>query len=373
MNERGNQSGRLFALDVGVKNGWLWLFSFAIFVGLINASIEITDDLARDQTPEMFGSLIREMTGALSVVVLLPFVLWFFRRFPLQWGSLLRLLPLYVFANLLFALSHTTLMTVGRDLLYPLFGLGNYDPGSYLYRSLMELHKQLLIFWFIFAVLRFFQNYEEQKKREIKTAELERKLSKARLDLLRLQLNPHFLFNTLNLISSFMYEDVQKADRMISNLSELLRASLSLSQVQEVKLHKEIELLRLFMEIMRARFEERLKVEIEIENTALQALFPTLLLQPLVENSIKHGLDGAQGTLQVTVSGEIVGDRLAIRVDDNGPGIDSIQGAQEAGIGLSSSRERLQELYGSAASFSIQNIPSGGARVELLVPLHYDR
>lgn len=372
MDEKGRKNGPGFALNSSVTYGWVWLAALATFLGLISSSIEITDQLARNQTPEVVGSLIREMTGAWSVVALLPLLLWFFRRFPLEWGSLLKLLPIYLVANLVFALSHTSLMTVSRELLYPAFGLGSYDPGSLPFRFLMELHKQVLLFWFVFVVLKFFQNYEEQRRQEVKTAELERELSRARLDLLLMQLNPHFLFNTLNLISSFMYEDVQKADRMISNLSELLRASLSLSRDQEVRLKKEIELLELFFEIMSARFEERLKIEMDVDERTIRALFPTLMLQPLVENSIKHGLEGSQRSLRVTVSGKIVRDKLEICVEDNGPGIESPERVREAGIGLSSSRERLRELYGSEAGLSVQNIASGGARVKVLVPLRYD-
>jgi two-component system LytT family sensor kinase len=186
-------------------------------------------------------------------------------------------------------------------------------------------------------------------------------------------LQPHFLFNTLNTISSVMYEDVRIADRMITRLSDLLRLSLEQGAAQEVTLEREIEFLRLYVETMKARFEERLNVEVEADAETRRALVPPLLLQPLVENSIRHGADPESSTVDVRVSARRDNGTLFLEVRDHGPGLsDGRDTTFHKGIGLSNTAERLERLYGGSHRMGLRNARDGGLVVTLEVPFHVD-
>jgi sensor histidine kinase YesM len=183
-----------------------------------------------------------------------------------------------------------------------------------------------------------------------------------------MQLQPHFLFNTLHTISALMHRDVKRADSMIAALSDLLRMSLRSVGVQEVELREELEFLQRYLEIMSLRFGERLTVTLDIDPNVLDARVPTLVLQPLVENSFRHGFgDGMRaGQVRVTVGPD--GDMLRCEVTDNGRGIP--QTGTREGVGTSNTRARLQHLYGERFSLELTANPGGGARVSLAIPYH---
>jgi LytS/YehU family sensor histidine kinase len=201
----------------------------------------------------------------------------------------------------------------------------------------------------------------------VRAWQLEGKLAAARLQNLRLQLQPHFLFNALNTISSVMYEDARKADAMISRLSDLLRSTLADTGVQEVSLDHEVQTLELYLDIMRRRFEDKLTVDVQVATEAAKALVPQLLLQPLVENSIRHGLNPHTNTVDVTVTARRDGDVIRLRVRDHGRGIN---GNFKPGTGLSNTAERLRQLYGSRQKLEWQNCEDGGLLVTVAVPYH---
>jgi LytS/YehU family sensor histidine kinase len=183
-----------------------------------------------------------------------------------------------------------------------------------------------------------------------------------------MQLQPHFLFNTLHTISALMHKDVKRADSMIAALSDLLRMSLRSVGVQEVELREEIDFLQRYLEIMTLRFGDRLTVTLDIDAEVLDARVPTLVLQPLVENSLRHGFgDGMRaGHVRVRVAPD--GDMLRCEVVDNGRGI-SQMGPRE-GVGISNTRARLRHLYGERFSLELMANPGGGARVSLAIPYH---
>jgi two-component system, LytTR family, sensor kinase len=199
-------------------------------------------------------------------------------------------------------------------------------------------------------------------------------LARAQLHNLRLQLQPHFLFNTLNTVSSVMYEDVRVADRMIARLSDLLRVSLEQGAAQEVTLEREIEFLVLYVETMKARFEERLNVKIEADAQTRSAMVPPLLLQPLVENSIRHGADPLSSVVDVRVSARRENGTLFLEVRDHGPGM-AVSGpaALRKGIGLANTAERLERLYGGSDSVDLHNAEDGGLVVTVKIPFHADK
>jgi two-component sensor histidine kinase len=212
---------------------------------------------------------------------------------------------------------------------------------------------------------RRYQLRREQAARN--EARLEAQLVEARLDALRRQLDPHFLFNTLNAVSALLERDPRGVRRMISRLSELLRYSFEGGNEAEVTLRDELQLLTRYVDIMQVRFQGRLTVETEIVDAALDALVPTMVLQPIVENAIKHGIEKniGEGTIEITASVE--NDLLVIDVIDNGPGLSD---QRRDGIGVRNTRARLEELYRSGASFSLQSAAGSGTLAQLRIPFH---
>jgi LytS/YehU family sensor histidine kinase len=268
----------------------------------------------------------------------------------------------------LFSLAHTTLIFITRNAIAYMAGYGSYDYGIMSIRYVMEFSNDVINYWLMVAFSYLFDHYRRSRDRELNTAQLETQLAQAQLQSLRLQLQPHFLFNTLNTISAMVYQNPRAADEMIARLSDLLRLSLRNSEAQEVTLQEELDFLKLYLEIMRARFEERLVVSIEVEPGQERALVPQLILQPLVENSIRHALDPASEALRISVRAKREDKSLLLEVGDNGPGIH--QNNLGNGIGLSNTRQRLHQLYGARQAMTLSNRAGGGLLVNIRIPFH---
>jgi LytS/YehU family sensor histidine kinase len=228
----------------------------------------------------------------------------------------------------------------------------------------------VLIYWLIIGGWLSWDYYRESRNRELKASELERSLAEARLQTLQTQLQPHFLFNALNTISAFVERDPSGARRMIEHLGDLLRFSLEYSTRQETTLEEELAALDHFLAIQRVRFEDCLKVSLAIEPETLRAAVPGLILQPLVENAIRHGVVHERPS-RITVSATRDNGSLHLCVIDNGPGLPSgWQLSERAGIGLSNTQQRLAQLYPAAHQFSIRETPDGGVMAEVVIPYH---
>jgi sensor histidine kinase YesM len=219
--------------------------------------------------------------------------------------------------------------------------------------------------------------YRRYAERERMTLQLETKLARAQLEALKIQLQPHFLFNTLNTISALLHRDPEAADRVLTRLGDLLRLSLQHSGRQEVMLRQELEFLEGYLEIQQTRFQDRLRVRFDTDPDALDALVPTLVLQPLVENAVRHAIEprAAAGWLEVRARRE--NGRLTLQVADDGPGIaangpgaiaGSVIPATGSGIGLANTRARLEQLYGAGHRFTLANASQGGLVVTLEIP-----
>jgi LytS/YehU family sensor histidine kinase len=204
---------------------------------------------------------------------------------------------------------------------------------------------------------------------ELHAAQLSAQLAQAQLHALRTQLHPHFLFNTLNAIAALVHRDPEAADRMIARLSDLLRLTLEGLGVQQVRLAQEIEFLKGYLEIEQARFGERLKVEMQIAPELLAARIPYLILQPLVENAIRHGIAPCSQAGRVVIRAESEKGMLVLEVRDNGPGLATGSGTPvRQGMGLTNTRTRLEKLYGEHQRFEIKNGSNGGFVVTLAFP-----
>src|SRR6185436_6314711 len=199
-----------------------------------------------------------------------------------------------------------------------------------------------LYYWVILGIQAAFVYQRMYREQRITAAQLEARLTEARLDALRLQLHPHFLFNTLNAISAYVAVDPERAQRMIAWLGELLRRTLNGGVAAELPLSQELELLAPYLEIQRIRFGDRLTIEVVVPDGAGDALIPTLMLQPLVENAVEHGVSRTLNGARVQLKAEPIGDRMRLEIADNGPGP---AGGTE-GVGLANTRSRLTGLYG---------------------------
>lgn len=336
----------------------LLLFIFANLLGLLEFSYHYLELVSSGWQQSPWIKLIEEFTGAYTSFLFIPVIVWAARRFPVGAHHGVRNLPVHIALLIGVAISETSVMWASRSAIFPLAGLGRYDYGQMPTRYFMEFPQQALSYAITVAITLLYI-------RQMRAAALEKSLAKAQLQHLRLQLQPHFLFNTLNTISSVMYEDVGAADRMIARLSDLLRLSLEQGDAQEVPLEREIEFLNLYVETMKARFEERLTVAVDADEEVRRAMVPPLVLQPLVENSIRHGAD-ARKFVDVAVSARRRDGQLLLEVRDHGPGIHK----KRNGIGLSNTADRLEQMYGGAGRIDFRN--DGGLVVTLKVPYHVD-
>jgi len=200
------------------------------------------------------------------------------------------------------------------------------------------------------------------------TAQLQTQLAEARLSALNAQLNPHFLFNTLNAVSSLVERDPRGVRRMIARLSELLRYTLEGGTDHEVPLSQEISFLERYLEIMQVRFQGKLEIDMQIEDDARNAMVPSLILQPLVENAVKHGVDKIAAAGKIGIRARVEGERLVLTVTDNGPGPAKIARLDDAGVGLANTRQRLEQMYGSDQSLALTEAPGGGTIARITVP-----
>jgi two-component sensor histidine kinase len=348
---------------------WGVIFLLLTLIGLWNIGVIVTEKMANDEAIPFYYPFIDEMTGAYATLALLPFLFWFFPRFPIQRGNFFTRIPLHLGISILYGISHTTLMWQSRKLIHRLAGYGSYDYGQAGYRILMEYHKQFFVYWTIFGIFFLIRYVRKNQERKLKTAQLEEQLTKARLQALQMQLNPHFLFNTLNMISATMYENVKAADRMIASLSDLLRITLKSKDREQYTFEKELEVLTLYVDIMKARFGDRLIINMDIDNKTLNAMVPGFILQPLVENSIKHGMETLETTI-INITSRKEENRLVLTIEDNGPGL---PGAPDQvmtnGVGLSNTEERLEKLYGPDHGFHLDNMEHGGLRVTIDIPI----
>ena len=215
---------------------------------------------------------------------------------------------------------------------------------------------------------RYHLRREEAARRE---ARLEAQLTEARLESLQRQLDPHFLFNTLNTVSALLERDPRGVRRMIARLSELLRYNLERGGEAEATLRSELDMLARYVDIMQVRFQGRLTVETDADDEVLDAMVPSMILQPLVENAIRHGAERITEPALIVITAEREGDDVVVRVRDNGPGPAAVaEAGAGSGVGLRNSKARLEQLYGSSQRLTLAAHPSGGAVVELRLPFH---
>lgn len=351
---------------------WAILFAVYTAIFILVFGYHYLDDLSRGKTGTFGVRFLEESTGTYSVLLLLPLILRVARYSLYQCKGWVRQLGVHVPAAFAFSAAHTTLMAASRWLIAPLVGLGPYDYGIMRYRYPMELSNDLIAYPTIVLVYYFYLRIKREHAEQLDAAEMQTKLAQAQLENLRLQLQPHFLFNTLNTISSVMYEDVRAADAMVTQLSDLLRLTLRTASSHEILLAQELQITRLYLAIMEKRYEKKLRVTYAVDPGLENSLVPQLILQPLVENSLRHGLKESFAGIDISIGVRRENGSLILQVADTGAGLGALDGesALNRGLGLANIRGRMEHLYGAGQTFSIANRAGGGAEVTLRFPFH---
>lgn len=327
------------------------------------------DDVVRGVSHTFGPTLVEEGSGALGSALLSLFIYVVWRRAPLRgeraWWRALG----YLVLGVLISLANTSFMWGSRSVAFPLLGLGEYDYGRMPLRYLMELPVSLIGFATVLTMIALTDEVRARRARQTRQLELERALAESQLRALRLQMQPHFLFNALNTISAQLHEDPLVADRLIGHLSDLLRASLRSTHGTEVLLREELALLDDYAALMHARFGERLCLVVESDSSLADVLVPPVLLQPLVENAIRHGGLDRNGLARIRVQITRNASTLTLQVHDDGPGLADGRDPLATGTGLSTTARRLELLHGSAASIQAGNDPRGGFLVRIALPI----
>jgi anti-sigma regulatory factor (Ser/Thr protein kinase) len=300
--------------------------------------------------------------------VLAVFVFGLARRYPIGARNWPQRLTFHLAAGAGFALVKLVMDYPIIELCYcPQPGL---MPFTDFYQMAFAGHfyPYVVMYWAILGVGHALNYYRQLRERESRTVQLEARLAQAQLQLLKMQLHPHFLLNTLNAISALIHKDIEVADHMLARLGDLLRLALDHSAAEEVSLRRELAFIQAYLEIEQARFGSRLNLQVQVEPDLLEALVPSLLLQPLVENSIRHGIALRTKPGQIAIRARRSDRRLRLEVCDDGADVRPGSCIRE-GIGLANTRARLQQLYGDEHRFELGRSAAGGFAVRIDIPL----
>ena len=318
----------------------------------------------------LWSALLRPLPDYWIYAALTPAVLWFNSRFRFTRAKLASTTALHAGAVAAFLIA----WSAAKMALYPVEDLvtGVAAPRSwYLFRILVvdNVHDALWLFVTLVAINELLHYYRMYREREVRAARLSSQLAEAQLKVLKMQLDPHFLFNTLHAVSSLIHEDVSAAEKTMSRLTGLLRLSMESGEEQEVTLEREMAFMEGYLDIQKTRFRDRLHVKVEIEPRTTEALVPNMILQPLVENAVKHGIASRSTPGNIEIRAASRDGILWIEVSDDGP--EASGGGKiwtSRGVGISNTRARLQQLYGGAHHFSLLKSEVGGTRVRLEIP-----
>lgn len=349
-----------------------WLVIFGIFTlcgFFLTSQVAFQNQLSKN--PVSFWRILSwQLFSGYVWFLLTPLILWLGKKFPFEKGGWKTSLPIHIVISFIIAFSQ---LAVDAYVLPKLGYLRSYQLESfwetYKIFLLVNLHFSVAIYWAVLSIYQAVSYYRKYRERELATSQLEARLAQSRLQVLKGQLQPHFLFNTLNAISELIYKDREAAERMIGDLSDLLRLSFEKLEVQEISLKQELEFLRKYLEIEQMRFHDRLRVEMEIAPDTLDASVPNMILQPLVENAIKHGIAPRSAGGKIEIEAHRSNGSLELTVSDNGIGVPSgdLEHLTE-GVGISNTRRRLKHLYGERHKFQLQNAEPAGLRINLTIP-----
>ena len=359
--------------SVAQKQRWIEGGIIIAFWGVI-ALLDIAEgafDPGGDNGGLRPGEALHTFLENAAWAILTPGIFWLSRRFSLEHRDWLRHLLLHVFVAVMVAAG----IDLIKGTLWDALVTGNTRPISLLYvlnsfRFVDEFLLYLVVLAACFA-RGYFLRYQERQQEAVAlrahAAQLQAHLAEARFQALRMQINPHFLFNTLHTISTYLERDPRGVRRMIARLSDLLRYTLEMGNLKEVPLRQEMSFVDGYLDIQAIRFQDSLEVHLDTEPDVMEALVPNLILQPLVENAIKHGVSSVETGGRIELRAWREGEHLHLSVGDNGPGLAA---PAEDGVGLRNTRDRLESLYGDKQSLVLEPAEGGGLVAHITLPYH---
>lgn len=364
---------------VTVRNRHIIVFGFVgwTLFGIFFALQNYASAVYFGQQISFADTLVVWLICGYAWMFLTPAIVFLSERFFIERGRIGRNLAIHFLAGSFVALFQLSVFIFARQLF-----LGNgQKPFSFSvdFQGLFvgNFHANFLIYWIVTGLShllitnrRFRERERETARLALETSQLETQLANARLDTLKMQLHPHFLFNTLNSISVLMRDEPTAANKMLVRLSELLRVALKSEGLQEISLKDELEFLRGYLEIEQVRFQDRLQVHFAVDKDTLDARVPNMILQPLVENAIKHGIAPYAGAGKIVVETRRHNGSIELVVSDNGAGFNDSTNTAGDGIGLKNTWERLEKLYGENQRFEIASNDDGGLQIRIKIPFH---
>jgi sensor histidine kinase YesM len=317
---------------------------------------------AADGWDSVFGELIFSYLW----FALTPLVIWLSRSFRIESGQRFKTLAVHFLASVVFLLIQVLLFTVIST---PFGWYAHLTPfwTRYFLLILNFTPSDVMFYWGIVVIEHALDYYQKLQERELRASQLEAQLAQSQLQVLKMQLHPHFLFNTLNAISALIRESPDEADEMVSRLGDLLRMTLETAGLQEVPFKKELEFLKHYLDIEQTRFQDRLTVEMAIEPDTLDGLVPSMILQPLVENSVRHGVAPRREGGCIKIKAWRHHSLLRLEVEDDGPGLSGDAPPKER-VGLTNTRARVSNLYGDEHGLRLRHAAGGGLVVSLSIP-----
>lgn len=352
------------------------ILGIALLLGALSAAQAVVSAMRTEYQWSLPHALIMHTPFWVFWAALFPLVVYVARRFPFTRGHGAGVWLTHLGIGITIALVHYafTMWFMG------VIGHGNWTDAGHTYGAhlLSEANFRLGVhfsaYFLVLGVVLAWEYYRKYRERELLASQLSAQLSQAKLQALRMQLNPHFLFNAMNSIAMLVRrDDNAQAVRMLAGLSDLLRYVLEDSRSDEVPLREELSFLQRYLEIERVRFQDRLKVKVDADEEALDAFVPNLLLQPLVENALRHGIGPKIGGGRIDVCARHEGGNLWLEVRDNGVGLPHDQMvAFHTGVGLTNTRERLEHLYGDRHRFECRTPTGGGLAITIVIPFAPD-
>ncbi len=352
----------------GLKRwGRIWAISFVLWTVLAFLSAAGAHVYTASMgSPESWAQLLAwNVTISFVWSALTPPIYAFARRFTFDRSNWKVMLPFHLAVSV-------ALTFLAACLIVWLEPFITWTPEAhlpYLAHVLSRAFMDLQRYWYIVLITEAISYYGKYRERELQSSQLEAQLALAQLEVLKIQLEPHFLFNTLNSIAALARNDGLAAENMTLQLADLLRFSLDAMGVHEVPLSRELTLLQKYIDIQQTRFQDRLSVEIDVAPSTLSALVPNMILQPLVENAIRHGIGPRRGPGHVRIITRQVFDELWMEICDDGIGLTRFDGSvPPEGVGLRNTRARLQQLYNHDHRLILEDAPGGGCIIKIHIP-----
>jgi signal transduction histidine kinase len=353
----------------GVLRRWTRVWAVAFVLWTILAFLSAAGAhvyTASMGSPESWAQLLAwNITISFVWSLLTPPIYALARRFTFERGNWQRILPLHLAASIAITFAAACVIVWLEPFV-------TWTPEAHipfvahvLSRAFMDFQR----YWYILLITQAIGYYAKYRERELESSQLEAQLAHAQLEVLKIQLEPHFLFNTLNSIAALARNDGPAAEHMTLQLADLLRFSLDAMGVHEVPLSRELTMLQKYIDIQQTRFQDRLQVEMDIAPGTLSALLPNMILQPLVENAIRHGIGPRRAPGHIRIRSRQVFDELWMEICDNGLGLTCFGGVvPPEGVGLRNTRGRLQQLYNHDHRLTLEDAPGGGCIVKIHIP-----